>query len=111
MSPTRFARLLVAEEKSSLFGLLDDVSITQMFLGVIALLLVYGLAIGVYRLYFSPLSHIPGPKIAAFTGWYETYYDVVKGGKYVDIIKIMHENYGGYSLIEIRASTKPSTEN
>jgi hypothetical protein len=26
--------------------------------------------VAVYRLFYSPISHIPGPKIAAVTHWY-----------------------------------------
>lgn len=54
----------------------------------------WNLVVGLYRLYFYPLSKIPGPKLAAFTGWYETYYDVYKMGKFVFEIKRMHEKYG-----------------
>lgn len=39
--------------------------------GVLAFILIYQLIAGaIYRLYFSPISHIPGPKIAALTFWY-----------------------------------------
>ena len=35
------------------------------------LYLVYCVIAGaIYRLYFSPISHIPGPKLAALTFWY-----------------------------------------
>ena len=48
------------------------------------------------RLFLSPLAHIPGPKLAALTSWYEFYYDVVKPGKFVWKIKDLHAEYGGY---------------
>ncbi|KAF1849264.1 cytochrome P450 [Cucurbitaria berberidis CBS 394.84] len=41
-----------------------------------------------------PLSHIPGPRIAAATYLLEFYYDVVKFGCYTKEIKKMHEQYG-----------------
>jgi hypothetical protein len=59
---------------------------------------VYGFGIAVYRLYFSPLAPFPGPKLAAVTGWYETYFEIVKngGGHFTFEIMRMHENYGKY---------------
>jgi len=48
----------------------------------------------VYRLYLSPLSQIPGPKLAALTGWYETYFDCFKRGRYWVEIERMHVKYG-----------------
>lgn len=43
---------------------------------------------------FSPLSTIPGPKLAALTYWYEIYYDVWLGGQYFRSIADMHKKYG-----------------
>ncbi|KAL2834008.1 cytochrome P450 [Aspergillus pseudoustus] len=48
----------------------------------------------VYRLYLSPLAKFPGPKLAATTLWYETYYDVFCWGRYGFEIEKMHEKYG-----------------
>ena len=55
---------------------------------------VYLISLGIYRLYFSPISHIPGPKLAALTLWYEFYYDVIIGGQYTFHIQKLHEEYG-----------------
>jgi hypothetical protein len=57
---------------------------------------VYVITGAIYRLYLSPLSKFPGPKLAALTLWYEFYYDVVKNGKYLWEIEKMHEQYGTF---------------
>lgn len=56
----------------------------------------YFTAIVVYRLYFSPLSRFPGPKIAALTFAYEFYFDFFKdgGGRYWSEINRMHDRWG-----------------
>ncbi|KAL4935888.1 hypothetical protein BDV06DRAFT_217086 [Aspergillus oleicola] len=54
----------------------------------------YSTALVIYRLYLHPLAQFPGPKIAAATGWYEFYHDVIRGGMYVHEVKKMHEEYG-----------------
>ena len=58
--------------------------------------IVYGLALVLYRLFVSPLRIYPGPKLAACTGWYGAYYDLVAdgGGKFVHHIKKLHDTYG-----------------
>lgn len=47
-----------------------------------------------HRLFLSAISKFPGPKLAAATFWYEFYYDIVLGGKYIWKIKALHEQYG-----------------
>jgi hypothetical protein len=61
-------------------------------------LIVYPIYVAVTRLCFSPISHIPGPKLVAISGWPEFYYDYFKGGKYIFEIKKMHERYGWHWL-------------
>ena len=46
------------------------------------------------RLYFHPLAHIPGPKLAALTWWPEFYYDGIQPRKYVFKIQELHKQYG-----------------
>lgn len=57
----------------------------------IFLYIVYG---AIWRLCFSPIAHIPGPRLAALTFWNETYYDIVLGGKYTWKIADYHKAYG-----------------
>ena len=68
-------------------------------LSAVPLFIAYGFGLVLYRLYFSPLSKFPGPKLAAATLWYECYHDVVKRGKYTFEIAKMHEEYGQASVI------------
>lgn len=57
--------------------------------------LLAALGYGIYqRLFSSPIAHIPGPKLAALTFWFEFYYDVVQKGRYEWKIKQLHEQYG-----------------
>jgi hypothetical protein len=84
---------------------LEAISNTEQFLSlsplqlrvllVISLLFLWVLSLFVYRLYFSPLAKFPGPKLAAATGWVETYHDVVRGGQFIFKIREWHAKYGG----------------
>ncbi|KAK1144850.1 hypothetical protein N8T08_004863 [Aspergillus melleus] len=58
--------------------------------------LAYFLILGVYRLTLHPLAKFPGPKLAAFTQWYETYYEFFKqpGGQFLFHYRKLHEEYG-----------------
>ncbi|KAF4626138.1 hypothetical protein G7Y89_g12019 [Cudoniella acicularis] len=60
---------------------------------ILVIWILYG---SLWRLFLSPLSKFPGPKLAAWTLRYEFYFDVVKdgGGHYVWEIEKMHKKYG-----------------
>nr|UWK22001.1 cytochrome P450 [Trichoderma rodmanii] len=47
-----------------------------------------------YNLHLHPQRNIPGPRLAAMTGFYEFWFDVVMDGQYSAEIKRMHEVYG-----------------
>ncbi|KAL8753030.1 MAG: hypothetical protein Q9184_005544 [Pyrenodesmia sp. 2 TL-2023] len=59
-------------------------------------LILYSLWTIVQRLFFHPLSHFPGPRLAAATKWYEFYFDLLKppGGTFMFEIERMHDVYG-----------------
>lgn len=63
---------------------------------VTAVWFVYFVGLGVYRLTLHPLARFPGPKLAAFTYWYETYYEVLKspGGQFLFQYHRLHDEYG-----------------
>lgn len=52
------------------------------------------LSVAIRRLYFSPISHIPGPKLAAITGLHEMFYDLYLNGQYTLHFQSLHEKYG-----------------
>ncbi|KAL6234061.1 hypothetical protein BDW75DRAFT_241444 [Aspergillus navahoensis] len=59
------------------------------------ILLAVGLVVrSIYRLYFDPLHHIPGPKLAAISHLYEFYHDAIRGGLFIWEIERMHREYG-----------------
>jgi hypothetical protein len=57
---------------------------------------VYLVSRSVYRLFFHPLRHIPGPKLAAVTQWVEIYHQCFKGpgGQFFKELGKWHEKYG-----------------
>lgn len=64
-----------------------------MFLAVAAL--AYTAVLAIYRVYFHPISHIPGPKLAAITYWYQSYYDLwPHSGRFLWKTAELHEQYG-----------------
>ncbi|KAI4198280.1 MAG: hypothetical protein LQ350_005363 [Teloschistes chrysophthalmus] len=54
----------------------------------------YGFGLAFYRLFLGPLSKFPGPKLAALTRKYESYYEAVQNYEYVWKIKKLHQQYG-----------------
>lgn len=58
----------------------------------------YFIGICIFRLWFSPLAKFPGPRLAALTGWTETYYEILHGdgGQFSKVYARWHEIYGKY---------------
>lgn len=93
----------------SLLGVFHGEGVTKdvyrdVILIIAVLSAIYTLGLVTYRLVFSPIARFPGPKLAAATGFYETYYDVVKKGKFLFEIERMHDKYG----MSLRQEKPPS---
>ncbi|KIK58237.1 hypothetical protein GYMLUDRAFT_700480 [Collybiopsis luxurians FD-317 M1] len=48
----------------------------------------------IYRLFFHPLCRYPGPVLAAITGWYEAYHDIIRDGGLVAELEMLHQRLG-----------------
>jgi hypothetical protein len=59
----------------------------------------------IYNVFFHPLAHVPGPKLAGATYLYQTYHSFMGGSRYYAKIKELHEIYGMTPLIGRRWST------
>nr|UWK20062.1 cytochrome P450 [Trichoderma albolutescens] len=66
----------------------------KLFLVLVALAIMSTVTKWTYNLHLHPQSKVPGPRLAAMTGLYEFWFDVVLGGQYSAEIQRMHEAYG-----------------
>lgn len=63
--------------------------------GLLVVWFIYQIARGLYNVSpLHPLSHVPGPKLAAMSLLYEFWFDMIRGGTYTQRIKEMHRVYG-----------------
>lgn len=72
----------------------EGLTASAVALGAVAGAVVYFMAKVIYRLYLHPLSHFPGPKLAAATYLYGAYYDVVEEAQFVFKLGALHDAYG-----------------
>lgn len=54
----------------------------------------YAFATIIQRLYFHPLSKIPGPRLAAATQCYEMYFDLIQQARMPWQLEALHAKYG-----------------
>jgi len=78
----------------------ESYSISALVAGAVVLIGISSLLQRVfYNLYLHPLAHIPGPKIAAATYLYQTYYSLVGGSRYYIQIEKLHHEYGKATMM------------
>jgi hypothetical protein len=66
-------------------------SITPYLVGIALLYISF---VAIHRLYFSPIAHVPGPKLAAVTSLYEFYHDCIHTGQFYFEIQKLLKIYG-----------------
>jgi len=71
---------------------LRDLSVLEVVQFVAAMLSITLISVGVYRVFFHPLSHIPGPFFAKLTHLWQTK-SYFTGNWHNDVLRI-HEKYG-----------------
>ncbi|KAI0517899.1 putative benzoate 4-monooxygenase cytochrome P450 [Xylaria bambusicola] len=80
-------------DTGTLFQVIGCHSHWNLLVGLAIFVFSYTLVVSISRLYFSPLSRFPGPKIAAVTSWYETFFDL-STNNFPEILEQMHQRYG-----------------
>ncbi|KAI5785826.1 cytochrome P450 [Geopyxis carbonaria] len=60
----------------------------------VATTLIYIFSICIYRLYFHPLSHVPGPRLAAISTLWQIYWNVIRGGELTSQLPRVCQQYG-----------------
>ncbi|KAI0968596.1 cytochrome P450 [Xylaria arbuscula] len=97
-SPSLRALTLTMEQVKYSFGkyIYSILDYRIAFVIAITLCPIGGLALAIHRLCMSPLSGIPGPKLAGLTTLYEAYFDFISqgGGQFAFQIKELHKKYG-----------------
>ncbi|KAJ5650559.1 cytochrome P450 [Penicillium longicatenatum] len=71
-----------------------DYKVCSYLYGVILITLTYFVCLISYRIFLSPLAKFPGPTLAAASGWYEAYFQLVKQGRFTWQIEYLHQKYG-----------------
>ncbi|KAJ5837013.1 elymoclavine monooxygenase [Penicillium robsamsonii] len=69
-------------------------SVNTVLGSLLLAIIFYGFFIVVNRIFFEPLSKVPGPKLAALTKWYGFYYNVIRDGQYSLSFSSLHKKYG-----------------
>jgi hypothetical protein len=77
---------------------LDSNSAAYFFLYLLVAVCGWTLYITVYRLVFHPLVQIPGPRLAAASYLYQTYFCFVGGSRFYQQIERLHKKYGKINI-------------
>ena len=79
----------------NLYTLLTMTGPTSLLLWALSLLAIYGVSLACYRILFHPLSRIPGPKLAAVTQLYQTFFCYRNGeSRFYRKVEYLHNIYG-----------------
>jgi hypothetical protein len=77
---------------------LDGNNAAYAFLYLLVAVCGWTLYTTVYRLVFHPLAQIPGPRLAAASYLYQTYFCFVGGSRFYQQIERLHKKYGKINI-------------
>ena len=78
-----------------MLGLILSVPVVTLLQWIAVAIIAFVAYTIIQRLLFHPLAHVPGPRCAAASTLYQTYYCFAGGGsRYYQKIKQLHDQYG-----------------
>ena len=78
----------------ALTQMLLSLSLQEVISYAVIVSLLYVGSLVIYRIFLSPLANVPGPILAAASGWYEFYFDCILKAQMSNNIDRLHELYG-----------------
>lgn len=76
---------------------LTPVSIQQVLFAIVAIGLAWAVSTAFYNVYFHPLAHFPGPRLAAASKFWLAYQEFIRGVSLSDVRDELHADYGEMS--------------
>lgn len=73
---------------------LETLDLSVTLVTFLVFLFLYFVYLTANRIWLSPIAGFPGPRLAAWTYWYEFWYDVVAEPEYTFKIGRLHKEYG-----------------
>lgn len=95
LSPFRFDKT----RKMALASVFESLPLSTIAYSVIAIYLASKIAIITQRIFFHPLSRVPGPTICATSRAYEFWWDSIQHGRLWSRMPQLHKKYGTTSQI------------
>jgi hypothetical protein len=69
--------------------------------GLLLLVVSLSVTLAIRQIFYHPLSKFPGPRLAALTPLYKTYYEVFRGGELLRRIQELHNMHGKWPLLNL----------
>ncbi|KAF7586336.1 hypothetical protein BBP40_009064, partial [Aspergillus hancockii] len=69
-------------------------AVSQLLASFLTLWFTHRIYLIVYRLYFHRLAEFPGPRLAAISTIYRSFFQIWKNGKLIDHVTTLHDLYG-----------------
>ena len=75
-----------------------------LIVGLLLIVVSLGVSLAIRQIFYHPLSKFPGPRLAALTPLYKTYYEVFRGGELLRRIQELHNIHGECQWSSIKSA-------